>query len=225
MKKNNYFLREFKIPMLQKLLRTMKLTTFLLLISVISVLAGNTYSQTKVLNLKMRNSSVKEVLQSIEEQSEFYFMYSEKLVDVNRKVSVNIKNKKIDKVLDQLFNGTNVEHTVKDRFILLTTPNVFNSTSLKNVQKDKTITGSIIDNEGIPLPGVSVYTKGTTNGVVTDNDGHYSFPNVPDNAILVFSFIGYKTQEIPFTGKTIINVSMEVNAIGIDEGCHWVRGG
>ena len=92
MKKNNCFLREWKIPGLQKLLRIMKLTTFLLLISVISTFASKTYSQTKVLNLNVQNSTVKEVLQNIEEQSEFYFMYSENLVDVNRKVSVNIKN-------------------------------------------------------------------------------------------------------------------------------------
>src|SRR5680860_421218 len=117
MKKNNCFLWECEIPGLQKLLRVMKLTSYLLLISVISVFANKTYSQSKALNLNMKNSTVKEVLRNIEEQSEFYFMYSEKLVDVNREVSVNFKNKKIDEVLDDLFAGTNVVHTVKDRFI------------------------------------------------------------------------------------------------------------
>ena len=110
----------------KKLLSVMKLTIFLLLISVISVFASKTYSQTKELNLNMENSTIKEVLKSIENQSEFYFMYSERLVDVTREVSVNIKNKKVEEVLDELFAGTNVSYKVKDRFILLTTPEVAN---------------------------------------------------------------------------------------------------
>ncbi len=124
MKKTNCFFWEWKIPGMQKVLRTMKLTIFLLLISVISMFAGETYSQTKVLTIDMNNSTVKEVLQTIEAQSEFYFMYSEKLVNVKREVSVNVKNKKIDEVLDELFAGTNVRYKVKDRFILLTTSEV-----------------------------------------------------------------------------------------------------
>jgi TonB-dependent starch-binding outer membrane protein SusC len=89
MKKNECIFREWKIPGLQKVLRIMKLTVFLLLLSVISVFASKSYSQTQVLNLDMKNSTVKEVLRNIEKQSEFVFMYSEKLIDVNREVSVN----------------------------------------------------------------------------------------------------------------------------------------
>ncbi len=96
MKKNECIFRELKIPGLEKVLRIMKLTTFLILLSVITVFAGNSYSQSKSLSLEMKNSTVKEVLRNIEEQSEFVFMYSEKIVDVNRKVSVNIKNQKIN---------------------------------------------------------------------------------------------------------------------------------
>jgi hypothetical protein len=101
MKKNNCFLWEWKIPELQKLLRVMKLTTFLFLVSVISVFAGKTYSQTKALNLKMSHSTVKDVLRNIEDQSEFYFMYSERLVDVAREVSIDIKNAKVDEIYDK----------------------------------------------------------------------------------------------------------------------------
>lgn len=84
MKKNECISWEWKVPRLQKVFRIMKLTVFLLLLSVISVFASKSYSQTKVLNLDMKNSTVKEVLRNIEKQSEFVFMYSEKLIDVNR---------------------------------------------------------------------------------------------------------------------------------------------
>ncbi len=215
MKKNNFFIWECKIPELQKLLRVMKLTTFLLLISVISVFAGKTYSQTKDLNLNMKNSSIKEVLLKIEEQSEFYFMYSEKLVDVNRKVSVNIKNQKIDEVLDDLFAKTNVKYTVKDRFILLTTVEV--SGNEITAQQQRTVSGTVTDNTGQPLPGVTVVVKGTTQGTVTSTDGEYTISNIPENATLQFSFVGMLTKEIVVGNQTTINIEMAVDAIGIEE--------
>ncbi len=215
MEKNNFFIWEQKNPELQKLLRVMKLTTFLLLFSVISVFAGKTYSQSKELSLKMKNRSVKEVLQNIEEQSEFYFMYSEKLIDVNRRVSVNIKDQKIDNVLDDIFAETNVEYTVKDRFILLTTTE--GSGDKISVQQQKSVSGTVTDESGQPLPGATVLIKGTTQGTVTNVGGEYFISNIPDNAILQFSFVGMRTQEISVGNQSTINVSMFADAIGIEE--------
>src|SRR5690554_6492559 len=157
MKKNECIFRVWKIPGLQKVLRIMKLTVFLLLLSVISVFASKSYSQTKVLNLDLKNNTVKEVLRNIEEQSEFVFMYSEKLIDVNRQVSVNVKNQKINDVLDKLFAGTDVNYKVKDRFILLTTPEVTSSDLL--TQQQKLVSGKVTDSGGQPLPGVTVVVK------------------------------------------------------------------
>jgi TonB-linked SusC/RagA family outer membrane protein len=215
MKKNNCFLRERKVPGLQKVLRIMKLTIFLILISVISVFAGKSYSQTKVLNLNMKNSTIKEVLRNIEEQSEFYFMYSEQLVDVQREVSIDIKNEKIDKVLDQLFAQTNVEHTIKDRFILLTTPEV-SGNDLNAIQQN-TVSGIVTDEAGQPLPGVTIVIKGTTRGVVTNMDGKYTIPNIPTGATLQFSFIGMLTQEVAVGNQSNIDITMKRDAIGIEE--------
>ena len=215
MKKNNCYIWEWEIPELQKLLRVMKLTTFLLLISVISVFAGKTYSQTKILNLSMKNSTVKEVLLNIEEQSEFYFMYSERLVDVNRKVSVSIKNQKIDKVLDNLFAGTNVQHTISDRFILLSTPEVTGNQSI--FLQQKSVSGKVADEEGKPLPGVTVVIKGTNQGVITDIDGNYTISEIPANATLHFSFVGMKPQEVAVGDQTTINITMVIDAIGLEE--------
>lgn len=113
----------------------MKLTVLLLIFSVISVFANKTYSQAQVLTLNMQYSTVKEVLRNIEKQSEFVFMYSEKLIDVNRKVSVNVNNKKINEVLDELFAGTDVSYKVKDRFVLLTTPELTSSKLMTQQQK------------------------------------------------------------------------------------------
>src|SRR5690554_4754548 len=193
MKNNECIFREYKIPGLQKVLRIMKLTFFLILLSVVTVFATKTYSQTKVLNLNMKNSTIKEVLKSIENQSEFVFMYSERLIDVNRKVSVSHKNNKIEEVLEELFSGTDITYRIKDRFILLTPPEVGGNDFAADQQ---TVSGTVRDETGQPLPGVTVVVKGTTQGTVTNANGVYTLTNIPVDATLVFSFVGMRTQEV-----------------------------
>src|SRR5690554_6890399 len=193
----------------------MKLTVFLLLLSVISVFASKSYSQTKVLDIDMKNSTVKEVLRNIEKQSEFVFMYSEKLIDVNHEVSVTVKNKKINEVLDELFAGTDVSYKVKDRFVLLTTPEVTGSDFM--AQQQKLVSGKVTDSGGQPLPGVTVVVKGTTQGTVSDNEGDYRITNIPENATLIFSFVGMKTHEVVIGNQSGIDVRMEEESIGLEE--------
>jgi TonB-linked SusC/RagA family outer membrane protein len=215
MKKNECISWEWKVPRLQKVFRIMKLTVFLVLLSVISVFASKTYSQTTVLNLDLENSTVKEVLRNIEKQSEFVFMYSEKLIDVTREVSVTVRNKKIYEVLDELFAGTNVEYKVKDRFVLLVTPEITVNDLI--IQQQNTVSGTVTDESDQPLPGVTVVVKSTTQGTVTNADGNYSLTNIPENATLVFSFVGMRTQEVEVGNQTNINITMEFDAIGIEE--------
>ena len=81
----------------------------------------------------------------------------------------------------------------------------------------KTVTGKVIDEGGLPLPGVSVVIKGTTTGTVTGVDGDYSVANVSNNATLVFSFVGMASQEIAVGNQTTINITMEASSIGLDE--------
>jgi TonB-linked SusC/RagA family outer membrane protein len=80
-----------------------------------------------------------------------------------------------------------------------------------------TVNGHVTDIQGGPLPGVTIMIKGTTNGTITDVDGHYTLNDVPGDATLVFSFIGMEPQEIPVSGKVSIDVTMHENVIGLDE--------
>jgi len=216
MKKKFCFDRDWKLSGLIKLLKVMKLTVFLLLVSVAGVLANRSYSQTKMLNLNMREATVKEVLKSIEEQSGFHFLYSENLINVERKVNITIENKKIEQVLNLIFEGTDVDYSMRDRFIVLTTPEI-STGELQLSQQQKDISGKVTDSSGVPLPGVSIVVKGTTQGIITDADGKYSLSNVPTDATLVFSFVGMKTQEISVTNKSTINVTLAEETVGIDE--------
>ncbi len=216
MKKFNDFTGDKEIPGMKKLLRIMKLTTFLILISAVTVLASKTYSQTKTLTLSMDKTTVKDVLLAIEDQSEFYFMYSGKVIDVEREVSVNVKNQKVEKILNSLFAETNVDYTIRDRIIVLTTPEVFDAVSLAEFQ-EKPVSGKVTDESGQPLPGVTVLIKGTTQGTVTDMDGIYSLPDIPEDATLQFSFVGMKTIEVVVGSQTVIDVSLEDDFIGVEE--------
>jgi len=90
-------------------------------------------------------------------------------------------------------------------------------TGIPAQQATKTIRGKVTDANGQPLPGVTIVVKGTTTGTITDADGNYSLSNVPAGATLVFSFVGMKTQEIPYTGQTNLNITLTEETIGIEE--------
>jgi len=86
-----------------------------------------------------------------------------------------------------------------------------------SAQENKVIKGTVNDETGQPLPGVTVIVKGTTQGTVTDGDGNFSLTNISNDAILQFSFVGMQTQEVEVGDKTIINLTLTSEAIGLDE--------
>ena len=210
-----------KIPSFwNKSLRIMKLT-FLFLVVGLMQLSASVYSQTTKLSLEMRNAKVTEVLDEIEKQSEFRFAYSPGLIDLDRKVTVEIQDKTIDESLKVIFAGTNVEFGVFDRHILLypesLNPDAEPVVSHATGQQQPAVSGTVTDESGQPLPGVTVVIKGTTQGTVTNVDGNYSLTNIPEDATLVFSFVGMRTQEVEVGDQSTIDVTMEVDAIGIEE--------
>ena len=191
----------------------MKNTLFILLLSVSQVIAIGTYSQTATLSLNVKNTSVKDILRQIEDQSEFYFLYSSKMIDVERKADIYASNEKINKVLDELFAGSGTIYTVVDRQIVLA-PKAMAEPS---AQQGKAISGTVRDEKGVPIPGATVLVKGTTIGIVTGIDGKYSL-KIPDKGeVLVFSFVGMKTQEVSISGKSTIDVVLNEETIGLNE--------
>lgn len=191
----------------------MRLTLYVLLLAVIQGFAIDSYSQGTKLNLEFKNSAVRDVLSQIEDDSEFYFLYNSKIVDVERKVDVSVKNKKIDAVLNVIFNNTGVTYTIVDRQIVLSS-----ETDGKSVGEQKdVVTGKIVDSNGLPLPGVTILFKGTTDGTISNIDGVYSISIPTGGATLVYSFIGMIPQEIEIGGQTEINVTLMQDYIGIEE--------
>lgn len=200
--------------LLFKWLRMMKLTSFIFLVSLVHV-SASVYSQQTKLNVSLQNTSVREVLKLIEDQSEFYFLYKNEDIDVSRKVSINIKDESVEYLLNELFKGTNVSYRIADRQIVLVS-NISGNYPVQS-QQQKSVTGRVTDAEGKPLPGATVVVKETNTGTITDASGNYSLNSIPPDGTLVFSFIGMRSQEILVGKQRVINVSMEEETIGIEE--------
>ncbi len=194
-----------------KILRIMKLTVFLFFLGFVQALAGNLLAQTTKLSLDAKNSRIESVLQDIEKQSDFRFIYNKEKVDVDSHVNVQLQDKSVKEVLDILFQGKNVNYTFFGNNIVLS------NAGTATVQQQISVSGRVTDSFGQPLPGVTVIIKGTTTGIITDNNGRYSLSNVSSDATLVFSFVGMRTQEISVGGRTIINVTLAEESVGIGE--------
>ncbi len=203
------------LPPLKKWLLMAKLTTFLLLAALLQVSAAG-YSQTETFNLKMKNATILDVFRQIEEQSTFRFFYDNGQVDLTKKVNIDIENEELTQILDQLFEGTNLTYEMMNRLALIKSKSVKTSL-IKDSAQQKTISGTVTDGNGQTLPGVSIVIKGTTSGTITNIDGRYSLTNVPPGAVLQFSFVGMKAQEISVGNQTAINVTLEEENIGLQE--------
>ena len=199
---------------LKKLFRMARITLFCFFLGVIQAFALNTYSQQAHISIKLHDQRLENVLKSIENNSEYFFMYNKDLINVEKVVSIDAADQTIQAVLDQLLKGTDISYSIVNRQIILS--NLKNNSGTVSDQK-KSVSGKVTDSTGSTLPGVSVVVKGTTNGTITDMDGNFKLTNVPDNGILVFSFVGMKSQEISLAGKTTIDVKLVEESIGLDE--------
>jgi TonB-linked SusC/RagA family outer membrane protein len=191
----------------------MKLTLFLSMLTVFQLWASETYSQMTKLTLNLENIRIADALREIEDQSEFYFLYSPKLIDVEKRVNISAEKEPIKNILTGIF-GKDVKFIVYDRQVILTPET---KSELPSELQQQKITGKVTDNSGAPLPGVSVLVKGTTIGATTDIDGNFSLTVPPEGKILAFSFIGMDSQEVTISNQTIFNIALEESAIGLDE--------
>lgn len=190
----------------------MKLSVCLLLCTIGLAQASGSYAQKATVNLEMRNQTVKEVLDEIEEQSDFSFFFNIKHVDLDRKVSVVAKKSDIFKVLETVFAGTDVRYSVVDKKIILSTE----KPEIQQRNQDKKVTGIVKDQYGEPIIGANVSVKGTTMGAITDIDGNFVL-EVPDNAIVQVSYIGYVSQEHRLSGKNRLDIVLKEDLHSLDE--------
>ena len=169
-------------------------------------------AQSAQITLRLKNVTVEEVLTSIENQTEYRFLYNKDIVDVSRIVSITVKNERMTLVLDKLFKGEGVSYTIEKRQIVL---NKVSSQPQDNKQPIK-VTGKVVDESGEVLPGVTVMIEGATQGTITGIDGNYQL-QVPEGSTLKFTSIGYTTYTQKITRPMTLNVTMKEDSKQLDE--------
>lgn len=199
------------VPLIVKI---MKLMTLFLFVAVMHVAAAS-YSQTTRLKIVGQNLTIGEILDRIENQSDYSFFFNANQLDLSKKISIDADNQLINKVLDEILSGSGLTYTVNNKLIVIHKPG--ETENVMSAQQTNKVTGKVIDSTGAPIPGVSVVVKGTTNGTITTPEGIYTLQNVPVNGTIVFSFVGMKTEEIAAGNKTVINVTMTEESIGLEE--------
>jgi TonB-dependent SusC/RagA subfamily outer membrane receptor len=215
MKFNRKVLSNFRCGRLKKYSLIMRLTWFLILILTLPT-SASVWSQT--MSVKLKNSTLQELFTQIEKNSSYRFFYNNDDVDVNQRTSVEAKEQSVGTILGTAFKGMPYSFKeLENKLILIEKIDAQSSSTLLNSQQQKSISGKVTDSSGASLPGVSVVVKGTTTGIITDINGNYSLPNIPENATLQFSFVGMKTQEVKPGSKSLVNVALEDETIGIEE--------
>jgi len=201
--------------------RTMKLS-FLLFALVLFNLHANSYGQNKKLSLNVDNESLESVLEKIESKSKYNFFYKTEEIDVSRKVFLNVTETSIKEILNILFKDQNVSHgVVKRQIVLKRDITSFESSIAKEEISEiqtvqSSVSGTVIDEDGIPLSGANVVVQGTTIGVVADFDGKFSIEaSVGD--VLEISYIGMKTSQVPIENMNDLTVTLQIDAASLDE--------
>lgn len=188
---------------------------FLLLGMDYSFASYNNYSQFKTLSVSVSNSTLREVLKTIEKSSQFVFFYLDDAVNLDRKVSIDSKNKNIEEILSELFEGTSCTYRISDRQIFISGKAPASTGQQQNKRK---ISGRVTDIKGEPLIGVNVTVDGDANGSITNMDGLYEIFVTKKSVVLKFTYIGFKTSEIRTNASTnIYDVTLEEQVNELEE--------
>lgn len=196
----------------EKTLRIMKISLVLLVFCGLTLSASPTKGQNQSVTLEVENATILDIFRQIEEVSNLGFFFKNDQLNLQERYSVNVENESIEEVLDKLLSENGYDYQIVGENVVVTRR--YSENSL--VQQQSTVSGTVTDDSGDPIPGVTVMIQGTTTGTITDVDGHYELNNVPENATLVFSFVGMKSREV-FVESGVINVQLEEAVIGLDE--------
>ena len=194
-----------------KILNVMRISAILLSLCVFSSFASKTSSQNVKVNMSGKNMTIANFIDQIEQQTDYLFVYSKNEVDVNKTIPVKAGSKSVAQYLNDAFAGSEVKFAFENDYIVLTKNSLL---SIK--QQGKKVTGSVTDSSGEPVIGANVVVKGTTNGTITDVDGKFSL-EIPDKAVLVISYIGYLTREVPVNGQSTVSAVLTEDTQALDE--------
>ncbi|MGN8070139.1 TonB-dependent receptor [Mucilaginibacter sp. 22184] len=188
----------------------MKLIIILLTASILQVSAA-TYAQQISINVK--GTSLQQVFKKLRKQSGYNFLYDSDMLNDAHPVSLNLNNATLDDVLKACFAGQPLTYVINQNTVIVRSK----PEPVTQTPNDVTVKGKVLDEKGLPVPGVSVKIKGTSTGAVTDINGNYTVKLPTGNETLVFTFIGYAPQEIVVAGRTQLDVTLKEMQSALNE--------
>ncbi|KAA2241282.1 SusC/RagA family TonB-linked outer membrane protein [Chitinophaga agrisoli] len=194
------------------MLLAMRITGFLMLVCLVELHATG-YSQEVKLTLKLNGVRLDKLFDIIQQNSDYKFLYNDDDIR-DSLVSVDVKKATVPEILALCLKGRQLRYNIVDKTIIIAHNNSL--PARLTTPPPLTVTGTVTDAKGAPLPGVSIVVKGQQTGAVSDGAGHYRI-NVPDNAALVFSFVGYISQELAVNGRATLNVQLQEDLTKLGE--------
>ncbi|MBL4561901.1 MAG: TonB-dependent receptor [Labilibaculum sp.] len=194
----------------QKSFLTMGLSV-LMILSCLFQVSASTNLRTSKLSIKLEEASIREVFKTIKEQSEFTFVYNIDDLEDFKAIDCEFLHSTVEEILDHCLKETNMSYKIRGKVIVIVPKEELenNKKTITTQEQKKTITGTVTDENGEPLPGVSVVVKGTTLGVITDIDGDFSIEAPVSVESLTFSFIGMKSQEVLVNEQSIVSIQLQ----------------
>ncbi|TKC03997.1 TonB-dependent receptor [Pedobacter frigoris] len=183
----------------------MRLTTVILIATIMQVSAAG-FAQK--ITLSKKKATLKSIFKEIRKQSNYDFIYTDELLQNAKTVDIDVNQALLDEVLNKIFTGQPLSYTIEDRTVVLKEkPDV--PLKVRMVERVADIRGRVVDAQGKGIPGVTIRIKGETGGGTTNNNGDFSIAVTSSNAVLVFSYTGFITREIPVNGQTVLNVTLQ----------------
>lgn len=197
-----------------KIFLTMKFFCVFMLFGICNAFAGS-YAQNEKLTVNARNVTLSQIISIIENQSDYVFFYKSENIDNTHQYNLDLKKRNIKDILDRLVNERPISYNIEGNYIFLDKKEKNEKTNTHQ-QRNITVKGTVLDEQGNPLPGVTIIIEGSTKGVITDIDGIYTIDVAPEGK-LQFSFIGYNSLTVEVKNRSTINVSLKEKTNELDE--------
>ncbi|MEI6866497.1 TonB-dependent receptor [Flavicella sp.] len=191
----------------------MRIIVVLLMLSIVQLYATDTYSQDVKISIKLEHVSIKKAIEKIENLTDYSFIYNQVVVDNKNKVSISVVDKPVKIILEEILKNTNLSFIMVDSQIIISSKKQLTMV----INPSLSISGTVLDNEGITIPGVTIVEVGTSNGTVTDFDGNYNINITNNSSVLEFSFIGFITKRVIIGSQININIVLQEDNEILDE--------
>lgn len=192
-----------------------KTSIFILIFFITTQFTANAENGKKV-SFSLKNTSLKTVVNQIEKQTDYLFVYDEQAIDINQKININAKDNTVEEVLKNVLNSTDVSYSIEGKNIVLRKKQKSEQNIRQSTPAIRKVKGIVTDKSGEPIIGATVQESQSKAGTITDLNGNFSL-DVSENSVLHVSYIGYSPIEIKVGNKQSFNIRLDEDILALDE--------